>query len=395
MNSRARTAGTNARRRHRYLFPASCLGLVAGLLVAVTAATAPAGARAGSPLSPRAAVAHWDTPPDATCAAVAVPVNLVAGTRKSYSIAGELCRPAGAAPSTLQILVAGATYDRYYWNPPGEPEHSYVRAATAAGYATLDIDPLGTGLSSKPLSALVTVPTSAYTVHQVVQAARSGALGTAFTRVVLSSHSMGAALAWNEIANYQDVDGLIAADNVHIPWLIGAVSGALTLYPAMLDPKFFGKILDPGYLTTRPGTRAGSFFYHGDPAVVAEDETLKQTISATFLATYFLEDVDLDTSRIHVPVLIAAGQQDSLMCAPLLGTNCSSASTLLTAEAPFYAPATCLQSYVLPDAGHDINLAAGASSFFDVTNHWLDRWVGTTGQKVSTHTCTGPVGPAS
>jgi pimeloyl-ACP methyl ester carboxylesterase len=396
MSSRVLSRCTAAVRRHRYLVPASCLGLVAGLVVAVTAASGPAAARAASPLAPRASVAKWDTPPNATCATVTVPVSLLPGAPKSYRIAGELCRPSGTAPSTVQILLSGATYDRYYWNPPGQPQYSYVRAATAAGYATLDIDPLGTGLSSKPLSALVTVPSTAYTVHQVIQAARSGALGTAaFTHVVLSSHSMGAAVAWNEIANYHDVDGLIAADNVHIPWLVGAVAGSLTLYPAMLDPKFLGKILDPGYLTTRPGTRAASFFYNGDPAVIAQDEKLKQIISATFLATYFLEDVNLDTARIHVPVLIAAGQHDSLMCAPLLGTNCSSASTLLSAEAPFYAPATCLQGYVLPGAGHDINLSSGASDFFDVTAHWLDRWIGTTGQKVSTQQCTGPVGPAS
>jgi pimeloyl-ACP methyl ester carboxylesterase len=379
-----------------------CLGLVAGLVVAVATATGPAGALGSGPAAPGGTVAEWKAPPSSTCSAVKVPVNLSPGTPKSYTIAGELCRPSGATPSTLQVLVPGGTYDRYYWNPPGKPQYSYVWAATAAGYATLDIDPLGTGMSSKPFSALVTVPTSAYTLHQVIQAARSGSLGTAaFKRVILSGHSMGAALSWHEIANYQDVDGLISADNVHIPSLVGAVTSSSTFYPSMLDPKFLGTTLDPGYLTTRPGTRAATFYNNGDPSMIAADEALlKQTVSATFVATYFLEDVNLDTSRIHVPVLIAAGQHDRIMCGGLvlglLGTDCSTSSALLHSEAPFYGdPATCLQSYVLPDAGHDINLSVGAAQFFDVANRWADRWIGTTGQKVSTYKCTGPVGPAS
>jgi pimeloyl-ACP methyl ester carboxylesterase len=292
--------------------------------------------------------------------------------------------------------VAGATYDRYYWNPPGQPaKYSYVRAANSAGYATLDIDPLGTGTSSHPLSALVTVPTTAHTVHQVIQAARHGSLGRAFSRVILVGHSMGTAVAWNEVANYHDVDALIASDNVHIPSAVGAVNGAITLYPAFLDPKFAKAGLDPGYLTTRPGTRSSAFYNvaNADPTVIADDEALKQTVTATFMATYFAEDVNLDTSRIRVPVLIAAGQRDSIMCG-LLGTNCSTSATLLSAEAPFYGnPATCLQSYVLPQAGHDIDLSVGASNFFSVANRWANRWVGSTA-KASTPRCTGPVGPA-
>ena len=371
---------------------------VVGLLVAgVLVATRPVGALPGNHTQD-SALAKWQTPPNATCRAVKVPVSLTGlGLLKVSTIAGELCMPSGSKPSTVQVLLAGATYDRYYWNPPDQPQnYSYVWAATAAGYATLDIDPLGTGASSHPLSALVTVATTASTVHQVVQAARHGSLGTAFSRVILTGHSMGTAVAWNEIANYQDVDGLIASDNVHIPSLVGAVNGALKLYPAMLDPELSKDGLDPGYLTTRPGTRIDAFYNSkaADPTVIATDESLKQAVTATFMATYFAEDVDLDSSRIHVPVLVAAGQRDSIMCG-LLGTNCSTSSTLLSAEAPFYGnPATCLSSYVLPNAGHDINLSMGASKFFGVANRWANRFIGTNGQAPKAN-CTGPVGPAA
>lgn len=374
------------------------------MLAGVLVASGSAGATGSGDQS--AVQTALPSPPDARCSAVKLPVRLLPGGPKRYTIAGERCVPSGSTPATVQVLLAGATYDRYFWNPAFHPEkYSYVWAATAAGYATLNIDPLGTGASSHPNSGLVTIESTAYTVHQLIQAVRAGSLGQAFSRVVLVGHSMGTAVAWNEIANYQDVDGLIAADNVHIPNLVGAVNDSLTLYPAMLDPGFAKLGLDPGYLTTRPGTRSAAFYHtsDADPAMISYDEAHKQVVTATFMATYFAEDVDLDSSRIRVPVLVAAGQDDQLMCGQLglgrlLGVveaNCTTSSTLLRSEAPYYSnPATCLQAFVLPDAGHDIDLSFGASKFFAVANRWANRWVGRTGG-APTHNCTGPVGPAT
>jgi hypothetical protein len=74
-------------------------------------------------------------------------------------------------------------------------------------------------------------------------------------------------------------------------------------------------------------------------------------------------------------VLSAVGGYDSLMCGAN-ATNCSSASALLAAEAPFYSRAACLEAYVLPGAGHDINLHLDAQKFFAVAARWSDRWVG-------------------
>lgn len=117
-------------------------------------------------------------------------------------------------------------------------------------------------------------------------------------------------------------------------------------------------------------------------------------MTAAYLATYFTEDVNLDTSRITVPVLLAVGQRDPIMCGPL-GTNCSTSAAFLHAEAPFYGtPGACLQAYVLPDAGHVINLSLNARDFFGVATRWADRWVGSNGPEPA-HNCTGPAGPAS
>jgi pimeloyl-ACP methyl ester carboxylesterase len=112
---------------------------------------------------------------------VAVPVRFAGGTGR---IAGTLSVPPGAR--TVQLLVHGYSYARYYWDFPYQPEtYSYVRRATAAGYATLAVDRLGDGWSSRPKGRRLTWRTAARTISHVVTALRNGSLGTAFDRVVL------------------------------------------------------------------------------------------------------------------------------------------------------------------------------------------------------------------
>lgn len=290
-----------------------------------------------------------DLPASAVCREVSVPVAIGTGV----PVRAQLCVPA-RIPGTVQVLIPGATYDGTYWNFPYEPgRYSYVDAMLAAGYATLDVDTPGTGQSGHPASALVSMETDASAVHQVIRAARDGAFGIRFPRVITVGHSMGTAVAWREAAAYHDIDGMIATGNVHRPSLPGAAEATATLYPAFLDPAFAREGLDPGYLTTRPGTRAQDFYNQADadPRVIAEDEKTKSTATATYFATYFAEDVDADTARIHVPVLIADGQDDLLMCGPLSGTGCSSSAALLASESPFYGRGSCPRAYVLPNAG--------------------------------------------
>lgn len=312
----------------------------------------------------------------ATCRPVTVTVAV--GT-----IRGQLCVPGGTAPpATVQVLVPGATYSDIYWNFPYEPrKYSYVDAMLAAGYATLNVDPLGFGRSSHPLSALVTMGTEAYAMHEVIAGARDGAFGVRFPRVILASHSMGTAVAWREAAVYHDINGLIATANSHHQSVPGTVLGVSDVYPAFLDPRFARAGLDPGYLTTRPGVRGGVFYNEADadPRVIALDEKTKDTVTGTYLATYFAEDVDADTARISVPVLIADGQYDRLMCVGIGADDCASSSALLASEAPYYGRDACVRAFVLPGAGHDLNLSLNARSFFAVAARWANTWIGAHG----------------
>jgi pimeloyl-ACP methyl ester carboxylesterase len=117
----------------------------------------------------------------------------------------------------VQLLVHGATYNRTYWDWPGSnPSHSYVKAAVAAGYATLAVDRLGAGASSHPPSTKVNVANGATALHHVVEMLRTGQLGGAmFERVVWVGHSLGSVYAWAYATRFGDVDAYVLTGMLH------------------------------------------------------------------------------------------------------------------------------------------------------------------------------------
>ncbi len=144
----------------------------------------------------------------------------------------------------------------------------------------------------------------------------------------------------------------------------GALAAESDLYPAIDDPKFAGSGLDPGYLTSKPGTREALFYYPltADPAVVAEDEATKDLVTAAQfgqgLGQFGIPPDQALSQQVTVPVLLVVGQQDGLFC---VGTsNCTSAQQVTAMEAPFYPPQAHLQSLVMPDTGHDLALSTTA-----------------------------------
>ena len=72
----------------------------------------------------------------------------------AYDIGATLCVPCNSTTSKLQILTHGIGFTSSYWD--FAPGHTYVDAATKAGYATFAYDRLGVGVSSKehPLNTI-------------------------------------------------------------------------------------------------------------------------------------------------------------------------------------------------------------------------------------------------
>jgi pimeloyl-ACP methyl ester carboxylesterase len=357
--SRRRLAGRKrgtetALRRSSILTLLAVVGLVG-------AHTAPAAATAG-----------------VTCQSVTRTVTLSALDVVPRQLAGWLCWRGALNVTTVQVLVHGLSYDHHYWDfPAPTADQSYVAAATAAGYATFNIDRIGVGASTRPGNGLVlTTGSAAYVLHQVVQALRAGQIGgNAFHKVITVGHSFGSQAVAKEAGVYGDVDGVILSGSLHDTTVQTFTHVLPQFYPAQLDPKF-GLQVPAGYLTTIPGTR-GAIFYNPanvDLAVVATDEQLKQTATDGEIAT--VTNGNLETGDITAPVLVAVGQTDALFCNATL--SCADAQAVLARESGDFAAAACLDGYVLPMAGHSINLHVNAPDWFAAALDWTDRRVGTT-----------------
>ena len=315
-----------------------------------------------------AASAHAGGLPAPTCAAYTLPVRIADPGPASQTMWGQLCYRGSREPATVQLLVHGATYSHLYWNfPYGNGYYSYVDAATAAGYATFDVDRIGAGNSSHPPSAALTVDAAAAALHDAVTALRTGAVdGHPFRRVVIVGHSLGSTEAWIEAARYQDVAAVIVTGVLHA--LSPAGLGALEadLYPAANDPKFAGSGLDSGYLTTVPGSRESLFYDPAttNPAVVAADEATKDTTTATELASGAAilgePPTDQPSYQITVPVLTVVGEDDSFFCTGVTAYNCADPASVRAFEAQYYSSAAHLKVVVIPDTGHDLALSTTA-----------------------------------
>src|SRR5262245_4745854 len=307
--------------------------------------------------------------PAVNCQDVRLPVSLQEGQPANYEVSGKLCsKPNGK--NVVHLLLHGATYSNVYWDFPLFPQfYSYVRSLTSAGYATLNIDRIGIGASSRPPADQVTIQANAYVVHQLVQALRDGRIGS-FSQVILVGHSLGCGVALSAQAQYGSANGLILSGFLHAVGP-GLVEFPTLIYPAQLDPRFASQNLPDGYFTTIPGMR--SKFYFGpvaDPDVIARDEQTKETLTLGEINTFPpLVVSPIDAQAIHVPVLFVIGSRDNVFCTP---PDCPEAQL----ESSLYPADAQVEVRVLPGTGHSLNLHYTAPVFFGIAREWSDRHFG-------------------
>ncbi|MBP2330450.1 pimeloyl-ACP methyl ester carboxylesterase [Kibdelosporangium banguiense] len=313
------------------------------------------------------------------CSIVSQPVSVI--PLLPMTAKGQLCVPDTGTPKTMQLLLHGATYNRVYWDLPYQPaRYSYQRDMATRGLATFAVDELGVGGSSRPLSTLLTGAAQASAVHQLVGDLRAGRVdGVRYDKVVLVGHSAGSAISVIEAATYRDVDGVILTGVTHLPNVPVVVGDVVFgLYPVTLDPQLGPRGDDPGYLTTKPGTRGPMYFgpAQTDPLAVAADEAYaKDTVSATSLLDIIGLGLVSPLSRgIDVPVLLVNGTDDTGFCG--LIRDCSTAEALRAQEAPYFSAAAQLSVYVLSGAGHSVALATNSPDYRNVTRDWLSQYVG-------------------
>jgi pimeloyl-ACP methyl ester carboxylesterase len=298
------------------------------------------------------------------------------------------------------VLVHGITYGTWYWDSPYQPEkYSVVNGLIKHGYATLNLDRIGEGRSTHPISAAVTADTDAETVHQLISKLRAGDIGgTKFPHVGLVGHSYGTVTSWLETAKHNDTDMVIGTGYGN---RFKFDQGALLfggLIPAAAQPLYAGQpyALDPGYVSFRSGVRANSpFFYKPDmdPAIFPIDEALQNPVTLEELATFSTRGYDGTHKNIKEPTFIINGEHDSFFCGPKDNACATAAShsdgpaTLerdakanTEYESAGFSGQACMRSAVIPDAGHNINFHENSNQVWEQIAYFADDAMGNQGQ---------------
>jgi len=303
-------------------------------------------------------------------------VRLSGLPKESAEIAGWLSIPPGAS-DTLLILVHGGFYTHAYWDFPYRPQtYSCVQWAYENGWATLNIDRLGCGESSKPPGEWVDMPRNAEALHQVVQHVKTaGVGGRRFSRCVLVGHSLGSFTSALMQATYGGADALVLTGvfGVNANRIV-ATREAHEAFLKMCGVTTEGGSADRSaapsdaqYLTLPDHRRAKKFFCSppAEAALIEIDTGLGGTMTRAENRTMALA-ADAG-ARVTVPTLIQVGEFDRTYYSPDRTPNCAG----MYARAIDMAPANFTFAELVVDTGHNLALHPSARETYRVMADWL------------------------
>lgn len=282
------------------------------------------------------------------------------------TVPGELRR------DELQILVHGAGVDHRYWHWPLEPErYSYVSWAAERGIATLAIDRIGCGHSSRPPGVEVTVAAQAGALAQIVDSVRTGRQGMPpFSRVVLVGHSIGSVVCGWSAATRGGVDAVVLTGYLPVD---GTVEMGTELFDFAFRPAIEGMPqlrgqVDDDYLVAREGLGVDELRYwlsQADPGIMAFETLIKGPATRAELRDAAVAGPMIRS--VTVPALGLVGQHDALLVDAGLGD--SDAHDAVRRVASAVGPS--FEFIVIPDTGHMLNLQRNAHESFAAIERWL------------------------
>jgi pimeloyl-ACP methyl ester carboxylesterase len=289
-----------------------------------------------------------------------------------WHVSAWLTVPAKRRRDELQVLVHGAGLDHRYWDWPLNPErYSYVSWAAERGIATLNIDRIGCGFSSRPPGAEVTIPAQAHVLAGVVATVRSGGSGMpSFARVVLVGHSLGSVVCGVTAAHHRDLDALVLTGYLPVDGTaeMGDELFDFAFAPALDGMPHLRGLVDAEYLVARDEFAVDELRYwsaQADPDVIAFETLSRGPATRAELRDAAVAGATIRT--VTAPTLGLVGQHDAL----LIDASLAEVDTADTVRRVARVTPPNFEFAVTPDTGHMLNLHRNAHAVFTTLDDWL------------------------
>ncbi|KAF7195831.1 hypothetical protein HII31_02848 [Pseudocercospora fuligena] len=294
---------------------------------------------------------------------------------EDFTIGASLCMPSNATqhpPNTVEFLTHGTGFDRYYWD--FAPGYSYVDTAIASNHAVFFYDRLGNGLSDHADPLIVQAPLQLELAHAMINMLRND---HKFKKVIGVGHSFGSILTQGLNWAYPDLldASVLTGYGVNTTTIatLGFDFGSNPTIASIADSERFAG-LSNGY-TCSESVRGTQLDYLSstpdsfDPAILAQAFAQRGLQSAGEMASAPVGGVAKNYTK---PLFVINGEQDFPFC---LG-NCSYPQDQAAAvrEAMYPAvKASGFGSYLVPNAGHGLNLHYSAQQAYEVIQTFLSK----------------------
>jgi pimeloyl-ACP methyl ester carboxylesterase len=277
--------------------------------------------------------------------------------------------------SSLTVYVHGLGFDRTFWSFDAVPDLDYAAALARAGHASLLIDRLGYGDSTKPDGNASCIGVQADIVHQVIE--QIPARFPQFTHIALAGHSAGAAVAQVEAYSFHDVEALVLASyadqgaspdalSAFVQAGVACATGQAPQNYASFGPSA-GDYSHLMFNTPRPLT--GQLPIVDSPPTADPDvisiETQRRTQDPCGDDNSLPFEIVLSQlllSQIDVPVLLVCGDRDAIFPPPACDL-----------QALHFVGNTDFTHSTISGAGHAVTLGTTAGAFRDAVSTWLEQ----------------------